>query len=77
MVFLPSVCWVYGQPNVWDSWIVGGSIAILAIIRLSGPPMLSWLGWINCALGLRTFASPWIFNYTGETRRLSTAWLWG
>jgi len=64
--------WVYGvspSPDAWNSWIVGGLIIILAIIRLASPPMLSWVAWVNCPLGVWTFASPWIYGYTGSTGR--------
>ncbi len=64
--------WVYGaytSPNAWNSWIVGAIIIIIAAIRLSSPPMLSWLAWINCVLGIWAFVSPWVYGYTGNTGR--------
>jgi hypothetical protein len=64
--------WVYGaytSPNAWNSWIVGAIIVIVAAIRLSTSPMISWVAWINCFLGIWTFASPWIYGYTGNSGR--------
>lgn len=40
------------------------------IALIAGIFFLFRLGWVNCALGTGTFASPWIFSYTGETGRL-------
>lgn len=64
--------WVYGAystPNAWNSWIVGALIVLIAAVRLAGPPLLSWVSWVNCALGVWTFASPWIYGHTGNTGR--------
>ena len=63
--------WVYGViavPNVWNNWITGALLIIFAGIRLASPPMMSWLSWLNCALGVWTFCSPWIYGYSGELR---------
>jgi SPW repeat len=63
--------WVYGvstSPNAWNSWIVGAVIAIVAAIRVSAPGT-SGLSWINCLLGIWTFASPWIYGYAGAEAR--------
>jgi flagellar biosynthesis protein FliQ len=64
--------WVYGaytNPNAWNSWIVGAVIAILAAMRLSNSPTQTWMSYLNCLLGIWTFASPWIYGYTGNTGR--------
>jgi uncharacterized membrane protein len=64
--------WVYGsymQVNAWNSWIVGAAIFIIGVIRLASPPMGSWVSWVNCALGIWTFFSPWIYGYSGYTGR--------
>jgi len=63
--------WVYGaytSPNAWNSWIVGAVIVILAATRMSNPSV-TWMSWINCLLGIWTFASPWIYGYTGNNGR--------
>jgi hypothetical protein len=64
--------WVYGSymmANSWNSWIVAGLMVIAAAIRIGNPVSLAWLSWLNCLFGAWTFASPWIFRYTGETGR--------
>jgi len=64
--------WVYGaytNPDAWNSWIVGAAIAILAAIRLNNTAGLPIFSWINVLLGAWTFASPWIYAYTGNTGR--------
>ena len=75
MAFL--VClgvWSSGTANAWNNWIVGALIiCILAAIRLGSPPFMSWVSWINCALGVWTFASPWIYGYTGNTDRFANS----
>ncbi len=68
--------WVYGyqsDPSAWNSWIVGGLIALFAIIRISNPGGLPFFSWLNMLLGAWTIASPWIFSYTGETARFVNA----
>lgn len=58
--------WVYGSyliSSAWNNWIVGIVITILAALRLSSNDLDStqWMSWVNCLLGIWTFASPWIF----------------
>jgi hypothetical protein len=64
--------WVYGaytNANAWNSWIVGAVIAILAAIRFKNPAGLPIFSWAIVILGAWTFASPWIYGYTGNTGR--------
>ncbi len=64
--------WVYGaytSPNAWNGWIVGAVIIIFASVRMSHPGLLTWMSWVNCILGIWTFASPWIYGYTGNGGR--------
>ncbi len=64
--------WVYGSAgngNSWNSWIVGALIAVFAFIQWNNPLGLRFLSWLNCLLGIYTFFSPWIYNYTGNTGR--------
>jgi len=71
-IWLFVSAWVYGAytlQNAWNNWIVGALIVILAGIRLSDPMKTVWASWINCALGIWTFASPWIYGYEGSTHR--------
>jgi hypothetical protein len=71
-IWLFVSAWVYGSytlQNAWNNWIVGALIMILGAIRLSDPMKTIWASWINCALGIWTFASPWIYGYRGSTDR--------
>lgn len=64
--------WVYGaytNPNAWNAWIAGAIIAILAAIRFNNTTGLPIFSWVNALLGAWTFASPWIYAYTGNTGR--------
>ena len=64
--------WVYGtfgDVNSWNSWIVGAAVVILAAIRLSMPMRTVGLSWVNCALGVWAFISPWVYSYTMERGR--------
>ncbi|HLH43200.1 MAG TPA: SPW repeat protein [Bryobacteraceae bacterium] len=64
--------WVYRAssiPNAWNSWIVGIVIAILAAVGMENPFAARGASVFNMLLGIWTFASPWIFRYTGDTGR--------
>lgn len=65
----PWVYGVYDNPNSWNNWIVGALIVIFASVRLSNPGGLHFASWLNMLLGAWTFASPWIYGYTGDTSR--------
>ncbi len=62
--------WVYGaymDPNAWNSWLVGGIVAILGFVAATtGTAPLAWL---NVLLGAWAIASPWVYGYTGNTGR--------
>jgi hypothetical protein len=62
--------WLYAVSRMhdsWDSWVVGLALIVLAAIRVGNPEKMPWLSWLNCLLGVWTFASPWIFRYTHDT----------
>src|SRR5581483_8103742 len=64
--------WVYGaagSPNAWNSWIVGGVMFIVAVIRLSRRAYSGGLSWLNTILGIWAFFSPWIYGYVGNSGR--------
>ena len=65
----PWVYGVYAATNSWNNWIVGAVVVILAAIRLGSPMKTVSLSWINCALGIWAFISPWIYGYTLEHGR--------
>jgi hypothetical protein len=64
----PWVYRTYMVSNAWNSWIVGALIVVFAASRLYNP-MIRGLGVVNLVLGAWTFASPWIYGYTGDTSR--------
>ncbi len=64
--------WVYGAysvANSWNNWIIGAMVVILAGIRLGSPLRTAALSWVNCALGIWAFVSPWIYKYTMDHGR--------
>lgn len=72
--------WVYATfalPNAWNNWIVGALLIIFAAIRLASPPTMSWLSWVNCALGVRTLFSPWIYGYAANSDRFVNSLILG
>lgn len=65
----PWVFGAYARPPAWNSWIVGGAIAIFAAIQLSNPMGLRVWSVLNIVLGAWAFVSPWVYRYTAETDR--------
>lgn len=65
----PWVYRVYSNHDSWNSWIVGGLIGILALIRLANPIGTRGLSVINLILGAWVFVSPWVYGYTVDTGR--------
>ena len=67
--------WVYGSyllANAWNNWVIGAAIVILAAFRFAYP-LTAWISWLNCLLGIWTFASPWIYQYDADHRRLTNS----
>ena len=58
----PWLFGVAGTSGAWNSWIVGALLIIFGAIRRSHPALTS-LSWINSALAIWIFASPWIYGY--------------
>jgi len=61
--------WVYSgatNGNAWNNWIVGGFMILFSCFRLARPAYSANLGWVNLALGVWAFFSPWIYGYTGD-----------
>ena len=65
----PWVYLAYRNSDSWNNWIVGAVIVILALIRLGNPLEARGVSVVNMLLGIWTFASPWIYGYTGYTGR--------
>lgn len=63
----PWVYRSYGNPNSWNSWVVGALIVILAAVRACNSVGSQPLAWISMILGAWIFFSPWIFAYTANT----------
>lgn len=65
----PWVYQSYSTMSAWNNWVVGALMVIIAATRLSSPA--SWgISLLNLVLGAWTFASPWIYGYSGATDRL-------
>lgn len=64
--------WVYGaagSANAWNSWILGAAMFIIGAVRIASPIYSTGLSWLNTALGIWVFFSPWIYGYVGNTGR--------
>jgi SPW repeat len=65
--------WVYGayhMHNAWNSWIVGGVLAIAALIELNGNiRTVANVSWLSIVLSAWVFFSPWIYAYSAESGR--------
>ncbi len=59
---------VAGPGAIWNSVIVGASIAILAAFRAYLPAAHPGLSAVNFWLGLWTIMSPWMCEYAGNMR---------
>jgi hypothetical protein len=68
----PWVYAFYALPTAWNSWIIGAMIVVFAAIRLYSP-MTRGASVVNLLLGGLTFLSPWIYGYTGDTRRFGNS----
>ncbi len=68
LFFSPWIYGVHGNLNAWNSSIMGAVIVIFALIRRSHPAA-TFLGWVNSALGVWTFVSPWVYGYVDGTGR--------
>jgi hypothetical protein len=66
--------WVYGayhNADSWNSWIVGGVMAIIAASRAgSSTRAAASAMWVNVVLAVWVFFSPWIYGYTANSGRL-------
>ena len=65
--------WIYSgatNPNAWNSWIVGGFIVLFSCFRIARPAYSTNLAWVNLALGVWAFFSPWIYGYTSFSGKL-------
>jgi hypothetical protein len=61
--------WIYGaytMPDAINSWVVGALVFLFADLHIIRPESAR-MSRLCSALGIWTFASPWIFGYTGET----------
>jgi hypothetical protein len=51
------------QPSAWTAWCVGALMFVLASTRLVRPASSTVASYINAALGVWVFCSPWIFGH--------------
>ena len=64
----PWVYQSYHMANSWNSWIVGGVMAIIAAVCLGNHRAIA-ASWVNVVLAVWVFFSPWIYSYTASTDR--------
>jgi hypothetical protein len=75
-IWLFLSAWIFGAfafPSAWNNWVAGTLIVVFAWIRIASPASWSWISWLNCALAAWTFASPWIYGYTGNEARFANS----
>lgn len=57
--------WVLAAPAMgawaWNNWVVAVIMGVASIIALA--QLAEWEDWVNLALGVWLFFSPWIFGY--------------
>ena len=67
--------WVLGFNNftamTWNVVICGAIVILFSGIRLWGTGMISSLSWINAAVGVWVFISPWVF---GDSATAAILW---
>ncbi len=67
--------WVLGFNNftamTWNLVISGAVVLVFSGVRLWGTGSLSSLSWINAAIGVWVFISPWVF---GDSAVASILW---
>ncbi len=65
--------WVYGvfrMHDAWNSWIVGGLLAIAALVEMNTSiRSAANLSWLSMLLSAWVFFSPWIYKYSPERGR--------
>jgi hypothetical protein len=71
--------WVLGTTAsaaaAWNAWILGAALVIVALAVLATSGYLA--DWINVALGVWLFISPWVLGYTGIRDGSWSAWIFG
>ncbi len=60
----------------WDAWIVGLSVALVALWSLDAPRSFIPES-INVLLGIWLFIAPWVLGFAGLTGPAWTAWIIG
>lgn len=57
--------------------IIGGLLIAIAGIFSLGTPVVLIMDWVQAALGLLLFISPWVMRFSGELPAAITAWVAG
>jgi hypothetical protein len=57
------------QASAWNSWLLGGGLVLLTMLRLIAPLVTSWVSWICTVSGVWIFISPWVLGYSGYGAR--------
>lgn len=69
LFFSPWIYGAYGTPLAWNNWIVGALIFLFALFRIKRPAATA-VSWLNFALGIWIFISPWVCGYADHPGRL-------
>lgn len=75
--------WVLGtthgtthQSTPWNNWWAGAVIVLVSLWALARP-RTRWTEWLNAALGVWLFISPWVLGFTDVRRASWDAWIVG
>jgi hypothetical protein len=62
--------WAYAyspHESAWNSWIVGAVMFLCAVLRLLSPARTTAFSYVNAALAVWVFISPWVYGFAGES----------
>ena len=69
--------WVLGFSGngaaAWSAWIVGGLVLIFALWALSDKG--TWEDWVNLAIAVIGFFTPWLFGFAGVAAAAWNMWI--
>jgi hypothetical protein len=69
-LWLIAAPWLLGYDEldeaVWNDVLIGGAVAVLALVRMWRPLTTATASWINLALGIWLIAAPWVLGYEDD-----------
>ena len=66
--------WAFGfsdASSAWNAWLVGVVMFLCSLVRLLAPAGTTGASYINAALAVWIFISPWVYGYVGKGPRLT------